>query len=133
MSNKEITDITNQWTDVTHQILALEDVSMTRVRQLLKETYRILTDYHKSGFVPKEIIALFLEMKDFLYFSSIIEGVEKEENFYNWQENSCIITALEKGFLEGEYKCNFPKLIITNLSDKKLLVDFDSDTIEDWL
>ena len=53
--------------------------------------------------------------------------------FYNWQENSCIITALEKGFLEGEYKCNFPKLIITTLSKKKLLVDFDSDTIEDYI
>ena len=58
-------------------------------------------------------------------------GVEKEENFYNWQENFCIIKALEKGFLEGEYECDFPKLII--ISKKKLLVDFDSDTIEDYI
>lgn len=131
MSNKEITDITNQWTDTIHQVLALEEVSKTTVRQLLKETYRMLTDYHKLGFVPKEIIALFLEMEDFLYFTSIMEGVEKEENFYNWQENFCIIKALEKGFLEGEYECDFPKLIIK--SKKKLLVDFDSDTIEDYI
>ena len=62
MSSKEITDITNQWTDTTHQVLALEEVSKTTVRQLLKETYRMLTDYHKLGLVPKEIIALFLEI-----------------------------------------------------------------------
>ena len=91
----------------------------------------MLTDYRKLGLVPKEIIALFLEMEDFLYFTSIIEGVEREENFYNWQENFCIIKALEKGFLEGEYECDFPKLIIK--SKKKLLVDFDSDTIEDYI
>ena len=131
MSNKEITDITNQWKDTTHQVLALEEVSKATVRQLLKETYRMLTDYHKLGFVPKEIIALFLEMEDFLYFTSIMEGVEKEENFYNWQENFCIIKALEKGFLKGEYECDFPKLIIK--SKKKLLVDFDSDTEEDYI
>ena len=133
MSNREITDITNQWTDVTHQVLALEEISKTTVRQLLKETYRMLTDYHKLGLVPKEIVALFLEMEDFLDFTSIMEGVEKEENFYNWQENFCIIKALEKGFLEGEYEYNFPKLIITTLSRKKLLVDFDLDTIEDYI
>ena len=38
MSSKEITVITNQWTDTTHQVLALEEVSKTTVRQLLKET-----------------------------------------------------------------------------------------------
>lgn len=133
MSSKEITDITNKWTDTTHQVLDLEEVSKTTVRQLLKETYRMLTDYHKLGLVPKEIIALFLEMEDFLNFTSIMEGVEKEENFYNWQENFCIIKALEKGFLEGKYEYNFPKLIITTLSKKKLLVDFDLDTTEDYI
>ena len=131
MSNKAITEITNQWTDITNQVLALEEVSKTTVKQLLKETYRMLTDYHKLGLVPKEIVALFLEMEDFLYFTSIMEGVEKEENFYNWQENFWIIKALEKGFLEGEYECNFPKLVI--ISKKKLLVDFDSDTMEDYI
>ncbi len=133
MNHNEILEITNQWTDTTYQVLALEEVSMTKVRQLLKETYRILTDYHKLGLVPKEIIALFLEMEDFLYFTSIIEGVEKEKNFYNWQENTSIIKALEKGFIQGEYLSEFPKLIIKNLRDESFLVDFDSDTIEDYI
>ena len=133
MSYNEISLLIKEWKDITSVVMSLDELPRIKVQQLLKETYRILTDYHKLGLVPKEIIALFLEMEDFLYFTSIMEGVEKEENFYNWQENFCIIKALEKGFLEGEYECDFPKLIITNLRKKKLLVDFDSDTIEDYI
>ena len=133
MSYNEISLLIKEWKDITSVVMSLDELPRTKVQQLLKETYRMLTDYHKLGIVPKEIIALFLEMEDFLYFTSIMEGVEKEENFYNWQENFCIIKALEKGFLEGEYECDFPKLIITNLRKKKLLVDFDSDTIEDYI
>ena len=131
MSYNEISLLIKEWKDITSVVMSLDELPRTKVQQLLKETYRMLTDYHKLGLVPKEIIALFLEMEDFLYFTSIMEGVEKEENFYNWQENFCIIKALEKGFLEGEYECDFPKLIIR--SKKKLLVDFDSDTIEDYI
>ena len=133
MSYNEISLLIKEWKDITSVVMSLDELPRIKVQQLLKETYRMLTDYHKLGLVPKEIIALFLEMEDFLYFTSIMEGVEKEENFYNWQENFCIIKALEKGFLEGEYECDFPKLIITNLRKKKLLVDFDSDTIEDYI
>jgi hypothetical protein len=75
------------------------------MQTLLKETYLILTTYHKDSLIPKEISKLFLEIEDFLYFSSLMEEKENGLGFYHWQELFHLVKALEKGFFEGKYSC----------------------------
>ncbi len=133
MSYSEIASIVKEWKDMTNVVMSLEKLPLPKIQQLLKDTYRILTVFHKSELVPKQISELFLEMEDFLYFTSLMEEKEKSMGFYYWQEIFCIVKALEKGFFEGKYRCDFPKMIITDTLDNDFLFDFDSDNIEGYI
>ena len=86
MSNSEIASIVKEWKDMTKVVMSLDELPLPKKQQLLKDTYRILTDFLKSELVPKQISELFLEMEDFLYFSSLMEEKEKSVGFYHWQE-----------------------------------------------
>ena len=86
MSNSEIASIVKEWKDMTKVVMSLDELPLPKIQQLLKDTYRILTDFLKSELVPKQISELFLEMEDFLYFCSLMEEKEKSVGFYHWQE-----------------------------------------------
>lgn len=133
MSYNEISLLIKEWKDMISVVMSLEELSLPKIQELLKETYRILTVFHKSELVPKQISELFLEMENFLYFTSLMEEKEKNTGFYHWQEVFCIVKALEKGFFEGKYRCDFPKLIITDILDNDFLFDFGSDNIEGYI
>ena len=133
MSNSEIASIVKEWKDMTKVVMSLDELPLPKIQQLLKDTYRILTDFLKSELVPKQISELFLEMEDFLYFSSLMVEKEKSVGFYHRQEIFCIVKSLEKGFFEGKYRCDFPKLVITDILDNAFLFDFDSDNIVGYI
>ena len=62
--------------------------------------------------------------------------MEEKENglgFYHWQELFHLVKALEKGFFEGKYSCDYPKLIITDVLDNDLLIDLESDHLESYI
>ena len=44
-----------------------------------------------------------------------------------------MVKSLEKGFFEGKYHCDFPKLVITDILDNAFLFDFDSDNIVGYI
>ena len=73
MELEKINNIISQWQEMTHTVFELKKLSLEDMQTLLKETYLILTTYHKDSLIPKEISKLFLEIEDFLYFSSLME------------------------------------------------------------
>lgn len=133
MTIKTINSVIGKWEEMTHTVFELKKLSLEDMQTLLKETYLILTTYHKDSLIPKEISKLFLEIEDFLYFSSLMEEKENGLGFYHWQELFHIVKALEKGFFEEKYSCDFPKLIITDVVDNDLLVDLESDRLESYI
>ncbi len=133
MTIKTINSVIGKWQEMTHAVFELKKLSLEEVQVLLKETYLILTTYHKDSLIPKEISKLFLEIEDFLYFSSLMEEKENGLGFYHWQELFHLVKALEKGFFEGKYSCDYPKLIITDVLDNDLLIDLESDHLEGYI
>ena len=133
MEPKKIYNTINKWQEMTHTVFELKKLSLEDMQTLLKETYLILTTYHKDCLIPKEISKLFLEIEDFLYFSSLMEEKENGLGFYHWQELFHLVKALEKGFFEGKYSCDYPKLIITDVVDNDLLIDLESDHLESYI
>ena len=133
MTIKTINSVIGKWEEMTHTVFELKNFSLEDMQTLLKETYLILTTYHKESLIPKEISKLFLEIEDFLYFSSLMEEKENGLGFYHWQELFHLIKALEKGFFEGKYSCDYPKLIITDVLDNDLLIDLESDYLESYI
>ena len=133
MKLETINSVIGKWEEMTHTVFELKNFSLEDMQTLLKETYFILTTYHKDSLIPKEISKLFLEIEDFLYFSSLMEEKENGLGFYHWQELFHIVKALEKGFFEEKYSCNYPKLIITDVVDNDLLIDLESDRLESYI
>ena len=133
MTIKTINSVIGKWEEMTHTVFELKNFSLEDMQTLLKETYLILTTYHKDSLIPKEISKLFLEIEDFLYFSSLMEEKENGLGFYHWQELFHLVKALEKGFFEGKYSCDYPKLIITDVLDNDLLIDLESDHLESYI
>lgn len=133
MKIEKVNNIISQWQKMTHTVLDLNTFSLKDMQALLKETYLVLTTYHKDSLIPKEISKLFLEIEDFLYFSSLMEEKERGLGYYHWQEIFHLIKSLEKGFFEGKYSCDYPKLIITDVLDNDLLIDLESDHLESYI
>ena len=129
----KLKQLANQWEEMTHTVLALEQIPVENLQNLLKETYKTLVVFHKDELVPKEISKLFLEMEDFLYFSSLMEEKEVGIGYYYYEKVRDIIKALEEGFLNGDFGCEFPKLPIIDVYKAPFIFDFKTKELEDIL
>jgi len=49
MSFERTTWATEDWQEMTHKALDIKDIPLTDIENLLKETYMILTTYHKKS------------------------------------------------------------------------------------
>ena len=130
MELERINKTTYEWQEMTNIILDSKKFSLTVLQNLLKETYVILTEYHRESLVPKEISKLLLEMESFLYFITIMDGKDLCIDFHYYQYISAIIDALKKGFFNGEYEYSFPKLKILDAKDNEILIDFETNIFE---
>ena len=121
--NKTICD----WQEMTHTILDPKKFSLTILQQVFKETYIILTEYHRAALIPKDVSKLLLEMDDFLHFITIIDNKELCIDFYYYQYIAAINTALKKGFFNSNYKYSFPQLNIVDAKNNEIIIDFDTN------
>ena len=131
MGYAELARIASEWDEITHTVLDLEKFSLTEMQVLLKETYIVLTAFHKEEFVPKGISKILLNMDAFLYFASLMENKEVAVDFYWYQESSMVVSALKQGFFRGKYECAFPKLRLLDLSGNASIVDLEEDCLFD--
>lgn len=129
MSLMKINHTINKWSKMTSIVLDLEKIPFSEMQFLLKDTYRLLTQYHTSTLVPKEISRLLLEMDGFLYFASLMEDKEAGIDFYHYKYISTIIDAMKNGFFDGEYECSFPILKICG-EENEMLIDFETNIFE---
>ncbi len=133
MSYNEITKIIQDWQDVTGIVVSLKELPVKKVEKLLKETYFVMNTFHKDELIPKELGELFLEIEEFLYFSSIMEENEMPTDYYRWQKIFTIVKSLEKGFFQGEYELPYPRLKMKDISGCELIIDFESNFLENLI
>ena len=58
MNTGFINVIVDEWCEMTNIVLDLKELSFSKIQNLLKGTYEILTEYHKDKLIPKEISKL---------------------------------------------------------------------------
>ena len=130
---EKISAVTNEWIQMTHKVLHLKRIPTTEIRNLLKDTYEILTFYHKQEIVPKTVCEMLLEMDGFLYFASMITDKEFDDDPYLYQAIHCIVKALKTGFFNGEYECEYPVLKINRVDKGTVTFDLQNGYIVDLL
>lgn len=130
MGHAELARIAREWDETTHTVLDLEKFSLTEMQVLLKETYIVLTAFHKEQFIPKGISKILLNMDSFLYFVSLMEDNEAV-NFCCYQKISAIVDALKVGFFQGAYARSFPKLLVGDCENNYYVVDMESNFLQE--
>ena len=132
MNENIIVGLTEEWSDMSNKALGVEKIPLDKMQRLLKETYEALFFYHKFGLAPKEIITLLFEMDHYIYFSTLMKDEYEPENFPYYQAVSCVVKAIEEGFLKGMYEHAFPLLKVYDiLSDKTYVIDLKNGNLTD--
>lgn len=127
MNTGFINVIVDEWCEMTNIVLDLKELSFSKIQNLLKETYEILTEYHKEKLIPKEISKLLLEVDSFLYFTSLMEEKEKGVDFYHFQYISSLFEAMKEGFFNSEYTHAFPELKVSDIKNNEHIINFETN------
>lgn len=126
----KIKKLTQQWVSITLTILKKDDFPSDMFKNLLKESYKVLNQYHKDELIPKELSGLLLEMDSFLYFVSLITEKEGMTEIY-FPAIYMSVEGAKKGFLDGKYECEFPLLRVFDDDDNPLALDLENGCLED--
>lgn len=132
MSDIVLSLLAEEWSDMSNKALSVEKIPIVKMQRLLKETYEALFFYHKFGLAPKEVITLLFEMDHYIYFSTLMKDEYEPEKFPYYQAVSCVVKAMEEGFLKGMYEHAFPLLKVYDiLSDKTYVIDLKNGNLTD--
>ena len=131
MQDAELERIAREWDELTHTVLDLDKFALAEVQSLLKDTYTVLTVFHKEQFIPKGISKILLNMDEFLYFTSLMEEKEVGLDFYQYQLISSIVSTLKTGFFGAKYEYEFPRLKVKQGETDVFIFDFGKDNLKD--
>ena len=112
MQHVELETIAEQWDHMTSLVLNLRELPLAQMQELLCDTYKVLTQFHKEPLVPKQTFRLLLNIEEYLYFAALMEGDDVPVDYYCHRQIYVIVKSLKGGFLRGEYTCAFPELQI---------------------
>lgn len=96
MQRRKIEKLIYEWDALTNEVIALNDIALTEVQRLFRETYNSLDIFSKEELVPKSFSKLLLEMNDFGWWVSDLDDTPIH-HFY--QKIISLVCELNKYFL----------------------------------
>ena len=119
------------WDDMSCAVLREQELPLDEIKRLLKNTYLVLTDYHKDACVPKEVCKILLNMNDFVSYAVLMEDRDEvPAGFYHFEDIFLIIEAMKNGFFAGSYSYQYPKLEVRDHASHAYVVDLISGSLE---
>lgn len=122
--------ITDGWNNMSNLALSMEEIPLSEMQELLKDTYYTLTKIHKDELIPKDACKMLLAVDEFMCFASITEDSDRSLTSRQYQNIFHIVSALREGFFNGEYEESFPKLKIYGFNQNKIVVDFETNIFD---
>ena len=126
----ELKQLLQKWETITSDVLDLKPITPEEIQTLLKETYLLLTKYHESEVVPKTLVNVLLEMTDFVNLADMMEQHEVENDFYCAFSACVIVTAIQRGFLNGKFACSYPELALKAVNNETIIFNLETDDIK---
>ena len=96
MELTKIDRLIHKWNALTDEVIALNEIELTEVQNLFRETYEILDVYSKDELVPKFISKLLLEMNDFAWW---VYDQPQSPLHKHYQDILSLVMILNKHFL----------------------------------
>lgn len=123
------------WDRMATTVSCHSRVPLKKMQRLLRETYKVLTLFHKENFAPKGITNILLFMDEYLYraFESI-DRAEGDVKAVAWSQYGLLydmVLSLKDGFFEGKYKATYPILSVHDSLKDKYLFDMLNDSLKE--
>lgn len=132
MENR-IENAIQEWSRITDTIRYIEETKIPVLQNVLRITYRDLTELKDELLVPKNTCQLMLAMEEFLFYVSTVADAEELPIGDYYQKLFVIIQELENGFLNSNYKSTYPKLEFKGPSNEDIVFDFENDSLEEFV
>ena len=135
MEHEKAEQIACDWERMAYTARFYKKVPLERMRILFKDTYEILTRFHKDAFMPKALAKILMNMDLFLYLVSMSEGPQEGCAvgivFEHYAVIYDMISALKTGFFAGKYESEFPVLCVADCHKDTYLFDLENGRLED--
>ena len=96
MELTKMDSLIHKWDALTDEVIALNEIELTEVQKLFRETYEVLNVYSKDELVPKSISKLLLEMNDFAWW---VYDLPQSPLHKHYQDILSLVMILNKHFL----------------------------------
>lgn len=133
MDNTVLKNITKGWEDQKAIVMAGEELSLSKLQELVKDTYKALYELRENTLVPKEICNVLLAMNSFVGMAFEMEEQRETMGCCFAEEIMYIEQALGRGFLGEGFKHEYPTLEMTDIVGNSYVMDFEKDRIESYI
>lgn len=111
---KTIETLTRDWHSLTWKVIEFENINLSELQRLFRETYEILEQYSTATLVPKEISGLLLEMHDFSWW---VCDLDETPMHTHYQDFVSLVSLLNKYFLTRDANTKEIERLINQLGN----------------
>ena len=131
MENR-IENTIKEWDRINDTIRRVQKTKILELQNVLRITYKVLTELKDESLVPKNTCKLMLIMEEFLFYISAVAVAEELPICDHYQKLFSIIQEMENGFLNSNYQSTYPKFEIKGPSNQGIVFDFENDSLEEF-
>lgn len=131
--NKNIKDLVLGWEKAAITMMTTKEFSIKQIENLLRETYKVCTEYKNKDMVPKELCKVFVHIERFLSYGAdayYIDECTTPSDSAEYDAIAFILEEIEYGFYNEEYKCAFPIISVDNNQCKSYVLNLEEDFLE---
>ncbi|MBR4891320.1 MAG: hypothetical protein IKU15_08555 [Clostridia bacterium] len=134
--NKNIENLANKWNKGYVTLLTSREYSLEQVENLLRETYKVCTEYCNKDSVPKELCKVFATIQWCLSRGSTTYNIDEfttSSDRAEYDAIAYIVDEIEYGFYTGEYICAYPQLSVGDSNGKEHILNMENAFLEELI
>ena len=134
--NNRIENLVSEWDHASIKLLLNKEYQIPQIEELLRETYKLCTEYKDADCVPKEFCELFIRTNIFAYYLADALDINADTTPSDGAEYDAIthiMDEIEYGFLSGNYESAFPYLSVDNNNCKSYVLHLEEAFLEDFI
>lgn len=131
--NEMIKNLVTEWEKASIKMLTSKEFSVEQIEMLLRETYRVCTEYKDKDMVPKELCKIIEKIQWFMSRGVDAYHIDDMMMPSDTAEIDAILFILEEiqyGFYDNDYKYAFPNIEVTNSKNKPYILNLENEFLE---
>ena len=133
MFKEEIINLSNQWKELSNELIHEKEINIQKTEDALREIYRICTIYYDNDVALKKMCEGFTDIDKYLdYVLNVynIDAYSSSSDTAEYDAIGYIVDEIKFGFYNGGYKNKYPKLQVDDSNGNSHILDMEGDFLE---